>query len=243
MCLPGFSWEVGTCIPKSLFCGNDSFLGNQKQIQSITLITDSECGVNNDTLYLVELVQSRQLRYLDWRGLNRFNDFQSVKEGFKAHGHQIQSLTLDLLTWARAEEIWANGHSKLDPHHAGIPDNFFSQTVLNIHPADQKVVFPSLERLHLSAVSFYHTGVEMVHAFNIGHLKALKLRNCPGSLDCLRTIINSGKSMELVFLELALDVDSLQGDAYVNFTETMSKFIQRVSGLESLYLMVPRPID
>lgn len=31
--------------------------------------------------------------------------------------------------------------------------------------------------------------------------------------------------MELEFLELALDVDSLQRDAYMHFTETMSKFI------------------
>lgn len=163
MRLPEFSWEVGTCIPKSLFCGSDSFLGNQRQIQSITLITDSECGVNNDMPYLVELVQFRQLRYLDWRGLNRFDDFQSVKECIKAHGHQIQSLTLDLLTWTRAEEIWANGLSKLDHHHVGFPDNFFSRTVLDINPADQKVVFRSLKRLHLSAVSFCHTGMEMVY--------------------------------------------------------------------------------
>ncbi|KAL4915744.1 hypothetical protein BDW62DRAFT_187834 [Aspergillus aurantiobrunneus] len=96
--LRSFRWEVGTCIPEAVFCGHDSFLGNQSQIQSINLITDGECGANKNAQYAVDLVQFRKLRSLDWKGLNRYNDFESVRECIRAHGHQIQLLTLDILT-------------------------------------------------------------------------------------------------------------------------------------------------
>ncbi|KAJ5573848.1 uncharacterized protein N7459_008275 [Penicillium hispanicum] len=239
--LRSFRWEVGTCVPKALFHGNRSFLGNQRRLQSITIITDGECGANKN--YSANLVQFRELLSLDWRGLNQFHDFESVSECIKAHGHQIQSLTLDLLAWARAEKIWADGYRQRTPQPARIPDNFFSQRVLDIHPQDHKVIFLSLESLHLSAVSFSHTAMEMAYAFNIERLRSLKLRNCPGSLDWLQVILNSGKSMELKTFELALDLNSLPRDAYLHITETISNFIQLISGLESLYLMLPAPID
>ncbi|PYI05844.1 hypothetical protein BO78DRAFT_461606 [Aspergillus sclerotiicarbonarius CBS 121057] len=217
--LRSFRWEVGTCIPEAIFCGNNSFLRNQGQIQSITLITSGECGANQDAQYLVDLVPFRELRSLDWKGLNRYNDFMSVRECIKSHGHQIQSLTLDLLTWVRAEKTWADGFRQQSSQPTRVPDNFFSQSVLDIHPGGQKVIFSSLEKLHLSAVSFDHTDMEMAHTFNIEHLKSLKLRNCPGSLDCL------------------------QKDAYMHITETICNFIHNVSDLKDLYLMLPEPID
>ncbi|PWY74592.1 hypothetical protein BO94DRAFT_524537 [Aspergillus sclerotioniger CBS 115572] len=241
--LRSFRWEVGTCIPEAIFCGNNSFLGNQRQIQSITLITDGECAASQNAQHLVNFVQFRELQSLDWKGLSRYYDFESVRESIKYHGHQIKSLTLDLLNWAHAEKIWADGFRQQSPQPARVPDNFFSQRVLNIHPGDQKVIFSSLENLHLSAVSFEHTDMEMAYAFNVEHLKSLKLRNCPGSLDWLRRLLNSGKPMKLKSLELSLDLGSLQKDAYMYITETICDFIVHASDLNCLYLMLPEPID
>ncbi|KAJ5146605.1 uncharacterized protein N7515_001169 [Penicillium bovifimosum] len=236
-------WEVGTCLPEALFGSKDSFLGNQRQIQSITFITDGECGANTNAQYSVDLVQFRGLRSLDWRGLNRFNDFESVRKCIEVHGYQIQSLTLDLLTWVRAEKIWADGYRCQNPQPTSTPNNFFSERVLNVHPGDQKVVFLSLENLHLSAVSFYHTPMEMAHAFNIERLKSLKLRNCPGSLDWLQMILNPRMPMRLKSVELALDLNSLPRGGHMHITETICNLIHHVCGLESLYLMLPEPID
>ncbi|KAJ5194676.1 uncharacterized protein N7498_008114 [Penicillium cinerascens] len=241
--LRSFRWEVGTCIPEALFCGNESFFGNQRQVQSITLITDGECGATKNVQDFVDLVQFRELRSLDWRGLNQYNDFESVRECIKVHGHQIQSLTLDLLTWVRAEKIWADGFRQRTPQRTRIPDNFFSQKVLNVHPRDQNVIFVSLENLQLSAVSFYHTGIEMAYAYNIESLKTLKLRNCPGSLDWLRMILDSVKPMKLRSLKLTVGLNSLDRDAYMHITDTTCNFIHHNSGLESLYLMLREPID
>ncbi|OOF96530.1 hypothetical protein ASPCADRAFT_167416 [Aspergillus carbonarius ITEM 5010] len=241
--LRSFRWEVGTCIPEAIFCGNNSFLGNQSRVQSITLITGGECGANQNAQSLVNLVQFRELQSLDWKGLNRYNDFESIRECISFHGHQIQSLTLDLLSWTRAEKIWADGFRQQSAQLVSVPDNFFSQKVLNIHPGDRKVIFPSLGNLYLSAVSFDYTDMEMAHAFNIEHLKSLKLRNCPGSLDWLRRLLNSGKPMKLKSLELGLDLSSLQKDAYMHITETICHFLHHVPDLRSLYLMLPEPID
>ncbi|PKY03508.1 hypothetical protein P168DRAFT_163823 [Aspergillus campestris IBT 28561] len=238
-----FRWEVGTCIPEVLFCGPNSLLGNQGQIQSIKLITDGECGANKSAQNSVNHVQFRDLQSLDWRGLNQFDDFESVRQCIKAHGHQIKSLTLDLLTWIRAEKIWADGFCQRMPQPIKTPDNFFSQSVLDIYPRDQKIIFLALEDLHLSAVSFYHTGMEMVHAFHIERLKSLRLRNCPGSLGWLRMILNSGKSTKLKTLELAFDLNSLERDTYMHITETICDFVHDFSSLESVYLMLPEPVN
>ncbi|KAL5339041.1 hypothetical protein BJX70DRAFT_388140 [Aspergillus crustosus] len=223
--LRSFRWEVGTCILEAPFCGSDSFLGDQRQIQSITLITDGECGENKTTECFIDLVQFRGLRSLEWRGLNRYNDFESIREFFKVYGGQIQSLTLDLLTWVRAEQIWEDGfrQQNIPGQSTRSTDNFFSQVVLNVHPQVLKVIFPSLENLHLSAVSFCHTGMGMAYAFNIERLRSL-MRKCPGSLDWLRMILT---------LE----------NASMHITETICNFIHQLSGLENLYLMLPEPID
>ncbi|PLB43542.1 hypothetical protein P170DRAFT_55757 [Aspergillus steynii IBT 23096] len=231
-------WEVGTCIPEALF---NSVLSNQKRIQRIALITDGECGATNSSQNYVDLVQVRELRSLDWRGLCRYTDFESVRQCVRAHGHQIQSLTLDLLTWDRAEDIWAYGYRQQSPQRTPIPDNFFSQRVLNIQLRDKTVIFSSLESLHLSGVSFYHTGMEMAYAFNVGQLKSLKLRNCPGSFEWVGMILE--KPMKLKSFELALDLDSIRRAAYLHITETICNFLQYVSDLESLYLALPVPID
>lgn len=191
----------------------------------------------------MDLVQFRKLRSLDWRGLNRYKDFESIRECIEAHGYQIQSLTLDLLTWDRAENIWADGFRHQSSQRTKIPDNFFSERVLNIHPGDQKALFWSLENLHLSAVSFDYAAMEMAHAFNIERLRSLNLRNCPGSLCWLQMILNSGKPMKLKSLELTLDINSLPRDSHTHITETISNFIHHVSDLECLYLMLPEPID
>jgi hypothetical protein len=54
----------------------------------------------------VDLVQFKELRSLDWRGLSHWEDFESVRKCIEARGHQIQSLTLDLVDWKGAQETW-----------------------------------------------------------------------------------------------------------------------------------------
>lgn len=83
----------------------------------------------------------------------------------------------------------------------------------------------------------------MAYAFNINHLKSLELRNCPGTLSWLRTILNHEDPTNLKSLELAFDLHSCRRDEYMHITETACDFIQHVSGLESLFLMLPEPFN
>jgi hypothetical protein len=53
------------------------------------------------------LVRLEGLLSLEWRGLNRYDDLESVGKWIATRGHQMKSLSLDLVCWNRAEKIWA----------------------------------------------------------------------------------------------------------------------------------------
>lgn len=194
-----------------------------------------------NTQYRVDLVQFKDLKALAWRGLNRYSDFESIKDCFSTLGHQLSSLTLDLVNWDRAMKIWADGFRRQSTQD--IPDNFFAQNVLNISPRDNGVHFQSLKYLHLSGVSLCHVEAQMLHSFNIESIKSLELRNCPGSLDLLQQALTPRKTLKLRELELSLDINSLQRPAHVRSTQIICEFIQHVNHLEVLHLMLPEPFD
>ncbi|KAH1549855.1 Serine/threonine-protein kinase ark1 [Aspergillus fumigatus] len=81
----------------------------------------------------------KDLKALAWRGLNRYSDFESIKDCFSTLGHQLSSLTLDLVNWDRAMKIWADGFRRQSTQD--IPNNFFAQNVLNISLGDNGVHF------------------------------------------------------------------------------------------------------
>ncbi|KAH1483613.1 hypothetical protein KXX06_004828, partial [Aspergillus fumigatus] len=85
-----------------------------------------------------ESPEFKDLKALAWRGLNRYSDFESIKDCFSTLGHQLSSLTLDLVNWDRAMKIWADGFRRQSTQD--IPNNFFAQNVLNI----SKCCIPSI---------------------------------------------------------------------------------------------------
>ena len=246
--LRSFRWEVGVCVPKNVFCGRNSLLGNQKSIQSVSLSTGDICGVYKKGQFTVELVPFKELRSLDWKGMVRYTDFESFKACIQAHGHQLQSLTLDICDWNAAMAYWDSGYKHWHHQYPGFPTNFFLERVLNLHPGDRKVLFGSLENLQLSDISFHHSEIEMAYAFNIESLKCLKLENCHGSHFWLRTILNHRDPMNLKSLELQFDHSAIyqeeedgpiRGAEFPEYTESIWDFVHYVSGLESLYLLLP----
>lgn len=180
-----------------------------------------------NTQYRVDLVQFKDLKALAWRGLNRYSDFESIKDCFSTLGHQLSSLTLDLVNWDRAMKIWADGFRRQSTQD--IPNNFFAQNVLNISLRDNGVHFQSLKYLHLSGVSLCHVEAQMLHSFNIESIKSLELRNCPGSLDLLQQALTPRETLKLRELELSLDINSLQSPAHVRSTQIICEFIQHVN--------------
>ncbi len=100
------SWDLGTFIPEDITCGPFSLLKNQTRIENVSLITDANCDSNIETQYSVDLVQFTTLQSLTWRGLSRFEDFESVRKCITTNGKQMKSLTLDLINWTRAKSTY-----------------------------------------------------------------------------------------------------------------------------------------
>ena len=218
----------------------DTYLQNQKRIESISLITDGGCRDTVHTQYFVDLVYFENLHSLEWKGLQRYDDFEAIAKWIRTRGEQIRSLTLDLVFWESAERIWNRGNMQ-NP----MPDNFFASTVLGIGPGVHTKSMSSLEHLSLFSLSFHYEGNEMIRAFNVERLQTLKLCNCPGSLVWLDLIVNSNKEMRLKCFEFIFNAGcaDLIGDRLENITETITGFIRRLQGLEDLFLMLPQGVD
>ncbi|KAH1599219.1 hypothetical protein KXX34_007488 [Aspergillus fumigatus] len=93
-----------------------------------------------------ESPEFKDLKALAWRGLNRYSDFESIKDCFSTLGHQLSSLTLDLVNWDRAMKIWADGFRRQSTQD--IPDNFFAQNATQLRKAQRR---PSCRLLHIRA--------------------------------------------------------------------------------------------
>ncbi|QSS64918.1 hypothetical protein I7I51_01993 [Histoplasma capsulatum] len=240
-----FRWELGTCVPEDMLWGGQSPLRNQRQIESVTLVTDGGCGASIFTQYFVDLARLEGLRSLEWRGLQRYDDFESIAKCIAVRGHQIESLSLDLVFWNRAEMIWIDVFSERIQQRTRVPDNFFAHTVLGIQPGVHKQSLPHLKFLALSSVSFHHAGMEMLDAFNVERLQSLKLCNCPGTLDWLQLVIASEMVMNLKSFELVFNsgTSDLRLDSVERLSETVGGFIRRLRGLENLFIMLSCPVD
>ena len=205
-------------------------------------------GVYKKRQFTVDLVPFEELRSLDWKGMVRYTDFESFKACTQAHGRQLQSLTLDIHDWNAVMAYWDSGYKRWHHQYLGFLTNFFLERVLNLHPGDRKVLFGFLENPQLSDISFHRAEIEMAYAFNIESLKSLKLENCHGSHFWLRTMLHHRDPMNLKSLEPQFDRSTIyqeeedgpvRGAEYPGHRETICDFVHYVSGLESLYLLLP----
>ncbi|PYH37412.1 uncharacterized protein BO87DRAFT_394392 [Aspergillus neoniger CBS 115656] len=217
--LQSFRWNLGMCIPDMILSSNEfSLLRKQKKVKSLILHTDVYCnrGVGS--------------------GLNKYRDFECLKDCIKVHGHQLLSLTLDLDNWDRAKDLWTDEFRRQSDEE--IPDNFLVHRIMNAKVGNERTIMQSLEYLDLSAISFEHADVEMPFLFGTENLKTLKLRKCKGSLKWLELVSSSGKLTELKYFELVLT-----NSGPITTTKTICNFIHRAPKLQTLCLMVCKPIS
>ncbi|RDH21255.1 hypothetical protein M747DRAFT_223860, partial [Aspergillus niger ATCC 13496] len=232
--LRSFRWNLGQCIPDITLSSNEfSLLRKQRKIESLIIHTDIYCdhGVGS-----VDLVQFPDLRSLSWKGLNKYSDFECLKDCIRAHGNQLVSLTLDLVDWYRAKDIWTDEFRRQSDE--AMPDNFLVQRIMNPKAEDEKMILQSLKYLDLSAISFEIAAIDMPVLFNTESLRTLKLRKCIGSLKWLELVSSSGKLTELKSFELVLT-----NCGPINTMKTICNFIERAPKLEILCLMLRRPIN
>ncbi|OJZ90955.1 hypothetical protein ASPFODRAFT_57191 [Aspergillus luchuensis CBS 106.47] len=229
-----FRWNMGMCIPNMILSSNGfSLLRKQKKIRSLILYTDAYC---HESVGSVDLAQFQDLRSLCWKGLNKYSDFECLKDCIRAHGHQLLSLTLDLVNWDHAKNRWT--HEFCRQSDEGMPNNFFVQRIMNAKVGNERIVMQSLEYLDLSAISFEHADAEVPFLFNAENLRSLKLRKCLGSLNLLELASSSGKWTELKYFELVLT-----NSGPTTTTKIICNFIHSAPKLETLCLMLREPIN
>jgi hypothetical protein len=116
-------------------------------------------------------------------------------------------------------------------------ENFFAWNILKLPPGDMKRMFPALQVLSLSAVSFTSAAKEIANAFDFSSLRSLKLRFCPGWEDFLQQVSHSNQPIRLKSLE----VQSSISDETDHAPDTISGFLGIFEGLEELFIYTHGP--
>lgn len=210
------------------------------------MITDGSCGDTIQTQYFFDLVRFKNLKYLEWKGLQRYDDFEAIRKLIEARGERIQRLVLDLVHWENARRTWESTFHQRNRgnQHKPRAHNFFASSILGVEPGIKAKPMMCLKYLSLSSVSFYHDGTEMARVLNIARLHTLKLWNCPGSLILLDLAVKYAEEMSLTVFEFSFDAGhtNLIEDT-ANPTGPVTKFIRHLRGLTDLFLMLSESVD
>jgi hypothetical protein len=126
----------------------------QSQLESLSLITDSWCQLNNGIKQtnrtIPNLANFMSLRSISWRGIQLRSDFLALRVALEANSKHLKALELDLIRWTSAElyyhyKKWGQDKSQ----------HFLAHDVLHLGSKGQKASFPSLKTLSLSGVPYH----------------------------------------------------------------------------------------
>lgn len=227
-----YSWDVGACIPNRMFEKSSNLATRQSQIESLSLITDGRCCYAEDEECPIDISNFRCLRSLSWRGVRNSDDFKTLRACLSVNASHLRELTLDLVDWYKAVGNWAAAHRTWITDHYS---NFFTTDVLEIKAGNLNRIFPVLDLLSLSAVSFETAIEEIPHAMNFAGLSTLKLRHCRLVKELLDGIPSSSQKIRLTSFEVVVDSE----DVEVPNEFDVGGFLRAFEGLQNLYLMFP----
>jgi hypothetical protein len=179
----------------------------------------------------IDLSAFRSLRSISWINLRSAEDFEALGSVLQTNSAHLTELQLDFVYWAEAEDSWFVDWGRWS-------ENFFARQVLKLSAGEIAVKFPALETLLLSEVSLVSAAPEMFYAFNLSRLRSLTLRNCPGSEDFLRGVVELGEAIRLVSLEVQAGINH-----DFDIAGAISTLLGAFEGLENLYVAHTGPTD
>jgi hypothetical protein len=237
--LPKKSWELGTCVPPEIIGPSGYLPLKQKSIESIRLVTDGACETLNFQTPIA-LPTFEHLKRLSWSGLRSEADFETLHDALQRISNQLVELELDLIDW---HLVSADLGMDINEDDSDISedgwDNFFASNILELSSGSLKQMFPALQVLSLSAVSFKSAAKEIAHAFNFGSVRSLKLRFCPGWEDFLQHVSQSNQQIRLKSLEIQYTI--YYEDLVIE--DTISDFLRTFEGLEELFVSTSSPSE
>lgn len=215
------SWDLATCVPDNILGPRGYLPEHQRSLESLALITDFSCERRGDGTNEFDLSTFITLRTLSWIGLRSGDDFDTLVECLENNATHLRNLTLDLIDWEETE-LGMFDEDELDDEI-----NLFADRVTT-----PRLRFPALERLSLSEVSFRTAAGTFASTFNFSQLKALRLWNCPGTVELLRNLTDLHRELPLVSLELVVDIRH----ADEPIERAVSRVLQTFSDLRDLFL-------
>lgn len=225
----GSSWDLGTCVPSELLGVSGYLLLKQNQIESLSLITDSWCQLNNGTNQtnrtIPELAGFTSLRSISWRGIHLRSDFLALRGALQANSKHLQILELDLVKWISAELYYYKDWNQDKSQH------FLANEILQLGSKGQEVAFPSLRTLSLSGVSYHVAASGIALAFDFSKIRSLKLNKCPHVRNLLEAVLQAGQPIQLTSLELAIQ------EGNVGPSDPLIRFLSSFRGLKTLHLL------
>lgn len=215
--LKSSSWELGTCVPSEIL-GSSGYLRNkQSSIETLSLITGGACRENMVGKCPLDILAFRSLRSISQIYLRSAEDFEALGGVLKTNSAHLTELRLHFVDCTRADHYWFTDRGRWEGDRS---ENFFARDVPKLSAGEAVVKFPALETLLLSNFSCISAASEMLYTFNLSRLRSLTLRNCPGSGDFLRGIIEWGQAIRLVSLEVQ---DGVNDDD--DMSEAISTFL------------------
>lgn len=196
-------------------------------IESIRLVTDGDCWWNLAETFPVSLEAFKRLKKLSWKGLRSVGDFKAIASALRQNSNQLRELELDMI---RSSLV-----TKARPALSGSVNSFAAE-ILKIHSEETKQMFPALEVLSLSGISFLDAQEIIVSAFNFSSLRSLKLCFCPGWEDVLDRVTLSKQPIHLKSLEIQ---SSIHEDKPRDATAAASRFLESFVSLEEFFISTP----
>ena len=233
-------WKLGTCVPVNIL-GRNGYLGNhQAQIETLALLTDSDCKHILHGANLYDLTRFSKIKAFSWVGCQFRDDFEALRDFFGMNAKNLEILDLNIVDWSRAGYFWDSDNAAKEVIESRHRVNFFAEEILNIslhsrQRDDRRISFPKLRSLSLGHISFISAVGDLADAFSIFQLRHLKLWKCPGTSELLRHLTKSGqmlqlKSLELTYIETRHD---LTPDSEV------APLLLKLSDLHELYISLP----
>ncbi|KAG9228716.1 hypothetical protein BJ875DRAFT_547533 [Amylocarpus encephaloides] len=228
--LRSFSWNLGTCVPSELLGISGHLLMTQKQLESLSLITDPWCQLNNGikqtTRNTPRLAGFTSLRSISWRGIHLRSDFLALQGALQVNSKHLEALELDLVKWTSAElyynyKTW--NRDKLQ--------HFLAYEILLLGTRGQGVRFPSLKALSFSGVSCHIAAPDIATALNFSELRSLKLNRCPHTCQLLEAVLQAGHPIRLTYLELVIEEDTSAP------SDSLLRFLASFRGLTVFHLL------
>ena len=214
------SWEMGTCIPRSVA---DYIARTQSQITSLTIITDNTCkrasSLEADTRRLCGL---NQLRRISWttRSLLELRTLGILLRNNAVH---LQDIQIDC--------VIPESYQLSD--YPGFEQFPWEQLLKN--PGMRSEVFLALRQLALSYVPLVLDVEDFIVACRMSQLRSLRLQDCLGANKLLDQLASSPQAVCLTFLELGFAGPQIEDDDLA----PLMRFLRSFRGLEHFFVLYP----